>query len=48
MFAAQLREPEVLQGIFNLVKEHLTTEEVNKLFLATDNTGRTSFMWQPI
>jgi hypothetical protein len=32
--AARLRELEVFQGIFNLAKKNLTTEEVNKLFLA--------------
>jgi hypothetical protein len=34
------------QGILNLPKENLTTEEVNKNLLATDNQGRRSFMWQ--
>jgi len=38
--AAKLSEPEVFQEIMNLVKENLTTDEVNKLLLATDNTGR--------
>jgi hypothetical protein len=30
-----------------LAKENLTTEEVNKLFLATDNEGRTVFHEAP-
>jgi hypothetical protein len=30
--------------MFNLAKENLTTEEVNKLFLATDNERRTVFL----
>jgi hypothetical protein len=33
----QLLNPEGFQGIFNVAKENTTTEEVNKLFLATDN-----------
>jgi hypothetical protein len=36
-------ESEVFQGIFNLAKENLTAEEVNKLLLATNNEGRTVF-----
>jgi hypothetical protein len=31
------------QGILNLPKDNLTTEEVNNLLLATDNQGRTVF-----
>ena len=34
---------EKFQGILNWVKENLTREEVNKLFLSTDNEGRTVF-----
>jgi hypothetical protein len=41
--APQLWKLEGFQGIFNLSKENLTTEEINKLFLATDNKGRTVF-----
>jgi uridine kinase len=41
--AAKSRELEVIRGIFILTKENLTTEEVNKLFLATDNEGRKVF-----
>jgi hypothetical protein len=33
----------VLQEIFNLATEKLTREEVNKMFLATDNEGMTVF-----
>jgi hypothetical protein len=43
MIATELCELEVLRGIFNLAKENLTTEEVNKLFLDIDNKGRTVF-----
>jgi hypothetical protein len=35
--AAQSRKLKVFQGLFNLAKENLTKEEINKLFLATDN-----------
>jgi len=38
-----LFEPEIFQGIFNLVKENLTAEELNNMLLATDNKGRTFF-----
>jgi hypothetical protein len=41
--AAHLRELEVFQGNFNLAIENLTTEEVNKKFLAPGNEGRTVF-----
>jgi len=33
----------VFQGILKLDKDHLTSEEVNILFLATHNSGRTLF-----
>jgi hypothetical protein len=41
--AAQSRKLEGFQGILILAKENLTREEVNKLFLDTDNEGRTVF-----
>ena len=41
--AAQFRELEVFQGIFNWVKENITSEEVEKLLLATVKKGRTVF-----
>jgi mannose/fructose-specific phosphotransferase system component IIA len=34
---------EVFQGIFNLAKENLKTEEVNKILIATDIEGWTVF-----
>ena len=34
---------ENFEGILNWVKENLTREEVNTLFFATDNEGRTIF-----
>jgi endo-1,4-beta-D-glucanase Y len=34
---------ELFQRILNFVKENLTTEELNKLLLATDNEGGTLF-----
>ena len=34
---------EVFQGILQLAKENLTTEEVNIMFLATHYFGRTFF-----
>jgi DNA repair protein RadC len=34
---------EVVQGLFILGKHYLTKEEVIKLFLATNNEGRTVF-----
>jgi hypothetical protein len=37
--ASELWELELFQGIFNLAKENLTREEVNKLLLAIDNYG---------
>jgi len=41
--AAILCELEVFQGIFNWAEENVTTEEVNKLLLATGNKGSTVF-----
>jgi hypothetical protein len=32
---------EAFQGLLNCAKENLTREEANKLFLVTDNVGRT-------
>jgi hypothetical protein len=42
--AAESWELEVIRGKFNWIKENLTREEVNKMFLATDNEGRTVFL----
>ena len=39
-------EEEIIHEILEGVKEKLTTEEVNKLLLATDHKGRTVLHWQ--
>ena len=41
--AAYFSKQEVLQEILNWAKENLTTEEINKLLLATGSKGRTVF-----
>jgi hypothetical protein len=41
--AAYFSTLEVFQGIFNLAKENLTTEEVNKFLIATDSEEWTVF-----
>jgi hypothetical protein len=41
--AADFCKMDVFQGMLNLANENLTTEEVNKLLLATDNGRRTVF-----
>ena len=40
--AADFCEVELFRGILNLAKENVTTQEINKLFLTTDNEGRTN------
>ena len=41
--ARTFNKQEPFQGIFNWAKLNLTTKEVNKLLLDTDNEGRTFF-----
>ena len=41
--AVEGNELQILQGIMKWAKEKLTTEEINKLLLATDYNGRTVF-----
>jgi hypothetical protein len=42
--AAKSCELEVIRGIFIWAIQYLTTEEVNKLYFATDNEGRSIFL----
>jgi len=39
--AAEWGKPEILQKLWEWAKEELTTEEINKLLLATDKKGST-------
>jgi aspartate carbamoyltransferase regulatory subunit len=46
--AAYFSTLELFQGIFDLAKNSLSTQEVNKLLSVTDNTGITVFHMAPV